>query len=142
MPPLRSLLITFAFAALVVTTGCKPAEHRSRVSGSVKLDGEPLAQGAIKFVPMPGVTGVVTGTDIKDGQYELPANIGTSPGQHRVEITAVRKTGQMVQNPLGKIGDMIEMETSAVAPRFNSASELTVTISPGDNVHDFDVESK
>jgi hypothetical protein len=139
---LRSLQLALVLAALVLSAGCQPAEHRSRVTGTVKLDGEPLAQGAIKFVPMPGVAGVVTGTDIKDGQYELPANIGTSPGQHRVEITAVRKTGKMVQNPLGKIGDMIEMETSAVAPRFNSASELTVTISPGDNVHDFDVESK
>ena len=127
----------------LVALGCgKPGTGGAAVSGTVNLDGKPLVQGAIKFAPVGDAAGIVTGTEIKDGRYELPANQGPAVGKNRVEITAVRKTGEKVQDPLGPKGTMIEMEESAVAPRFNSASELTVEITAGENTHNFDVSSK
>lgn len=139
---LRRVLVSSLLLLLLGAPGCGDGVPRATVSGEVLLDGQPLSQGAIKFVPMEGTTGVVTGTEIKDGRYELPQAAGAAPGWNRVEITAVKKTGEMVQDPLGPIGSKIEMETSAIAPRFNSGSELKVEIQPGDNTHDFKVESK
>ncbi len=67
---------------------------------------------------------------------------GPAIGWNRVEIQAVRKTGKMVQNPLGPKGQMVEMEAGAVAPRFNGSSTLKFEVKPGDNKADFDVQSK
>src|SRR5436305_1981056 len=82
-----SLAVLVAFAS----TGCGSHGNRAAVSGEVQLDGKPLMQGAIKFSPLPGVAGEVTGTQIKDGRYHVPQAIGPSPGWHSVEVTAMRK---------------------------------------------------
>ena len=127
------------FVLVVVASGCTNDSSRGTVTGSVTLDGEPLAQGAIKFVPLGKTPGVVTGTEIKDGRYLLPAEIGAAVGKNRVEITAVRKTGKMAQNPLGPPGSQLEMETSAIAERFNVASTLELDVKAGQNQADFAV---
>ena len=100
---------------LLLAIGCSDAGNRAAVSGKVLLDGKPLAKGAIKFSPMDNTPGAVTGTEIIDGQYSLSGQNGVAPGWNSVEITAVRKTGQMAPNPYRPPGSQLEMEASAVA---------------------------
>ncbi len=127
---------------LFTLTGCGDGIPRASVEGTVKLDGSPLAQGSIKFEPMAGTTGVVTGAEIKDGKYTLPASAGAAPGWNRVEITAMKKSGKMEQAPFAPEGTTIEELVSAVAPRFNVDSELKFEVKAGVNTANFDVKSE
>jgi len=131
--------------ALLGLCGCGGADksgHRAAVKGTVTLDGKPLARGAIKFSPLEGTSGVVTGTPIEDGHFDLPEEIGAAVGWNRVEITAMKKTGKMVPDPFSP-GTKVEMETSAVAARFNTDSTLKLEVKPGVNTPPaFAVESK
>ncbi len=123
-------------------SGCGPSGNHASIHGNVKLDGEPLASGSIRFVPAQGTPGGVTGGDIKDGRYEIGAAKGPAIGTNRVEIHAMRATGKRMSNPMLPPGQTAEVFESAVAPRFNAQSTLEAVVKPGDNSADFEVESK
>ncbi len=128
--------------ALLLLGGCGRHGNHAAVDGQVTLDGEPLAQGSILFVPMEGTQGVPTGADIKAGHYRLPITKGPAVGWNRVEITAVRPSGKMAADPMGLPGQQREMYVSAVAARFNTNSMLKIEVTPGDNTANFDVTAE
>lgn len=138
------LVLCLPFAILLAAiSGCGGGnDNRAIVVGDITLDGKPLEQGAIKFTPLPGTSGAVTGTEIKDGHYQLKPETGAAIGPNRVEITAMRKSGKLVASPLGPPGSTVELEVSAVAPRFNTSSTLKLDVKPGENRADFAVESQ
>lgn len=116
---------------------------RAAVRGEVTLDGQPLEQGSIMFLPAAGTSGQVTGGPILAGRYSIPAEEGVAVGVNRVEITAMKKSGKQVQDPFGPPGKTIEMEVPAVAARFNTASTLKLEVKVGDNAPPpFAVQSK
>jgi hypothetical protein len=132
---LLSAMLLFAF-------GCGGAgSNRGNVKGTVKLDGKPVEQGSILFTPMDGTSGSVAGGEIINGQYQLASKSGPAIGWNRVEIRAMRKTGQMVQKAFAPPGEMIPEQVEAVPPKFNSDSELKFEIKPGDNTANFDLTS-
>jgi hypothetical protein len=55
------------------------------VQGRVTLDGKPLSEAAVLFIPLDGDR-KKTGAAIDRGQYRLPTADGLLPGQYRVEI--------------------------------------------------------
>src|ERR1700759_1339838 len=59
------------------------------ISGEVTLDGVPLKEGAISFVPADG-KGLAAGGKIVDGKYTAKS----VPGAKRVEIRAPKVVGQ------------------------------------------------
>jgi len=129
--------------AMLLAAGCgRSSPDRGSVSGEVTLDGKPLEQGGILFVPIEGTKGTVAGGQIVDGKYALSGEDGPAVGTNRVEIRAQKKTGKMEQKPLAPPGVMVERMVEAVPPRFNSASTLKTEIEPGENQADFQVESK
>jgi hypothetical protein len=130
-----------ALLLLVALSGCGSGIARVPIKGKVTLDDQPLAKGSILFVPMEGTTGVASGGDIINGEYQLTKDNGAAAGWNRVEITAMKKSGEKVPNPLGKPGEMVELEVPAIAPRFNSASEMKHEVKPGVD-GDFKVFSK
>ncbi len=74
------ILCTVGTVALV---GCSPS--RTPVHGHVTLDGQPLDEGAILFLPLePGRK--KTGAAIVQGGYDLNAEDGLLPGAYRVEV--------------------------------------------------------
>lgn len=63
--------------------GCGPAPQV--ISGHVTLDGEPLSEAAIQFIPQtPGVR--KTSCEVQNGQYQLPLENGLVPGKYRVDV--------------------------------------------------------
>jgi hypothetical protein len=147
---LGSLAVQTSIACLAVSivcvsvvllgSGCgRTSRGNSTVSGQVKLDGKPVEQGSILFLPMQGAKGREASGPIERGVYKLSA---VAVGQNRVEIRTMRKTGQKVPMPYAKHGETVDEEVPAVAERFNSASTLTFEVKPGDNVADFEVLSK
>ncbi|MCC7085696.1 MAG: hypothetical protein IT427_11900 [Pirellulales bacterium] len=55
------------------------------VTGSVQLDGRPVNEAIIVFVPLQAQA-KKTGGVIADGKYQLSSDIGLLPGTYRVEI--------------------------------------------------------
>jgi hypothetical protein len=136
-------LLPTALALAVLAAGCGPA-GRGTLSGSVTLDGQPLALGAISLEPLPAAAGEATGGLVRDGRYELTGKAAPRVGRYRVAITASpTATGRTVPDPTRPPGSLApELIGGTVAARFNTETTLSVEIDPGPNTADFAVESK
>jgi hypothetical protein len=117
--------------ALAAAPGCgRPKQPPlGAVEGTVTLDGRPLAAAAVFFTPDgPGRTSI--GVTDADGRYAvtyLRDIQGADLGRHRVRITtATEDNGGRERLP----------------QRYHAKSELTATVEPGANRHDFALTSK
>lgn len=76
----HALLATFA----AICTGCG-APTRHAVEGTVTLDGQPLNEARILFIPQkPGLK--KTGSVLRDGRYRLLADVGLVAGIYQVQV--------------------------------------------------------
>jgi len=137
---IRAVQVSLLLLLLVAVAGCgTPDESRAAVSGTIKLDGEPIKQGTISFIPEE--KGPTAGTVIRDGQYSIPQKVGAFVGKNKVEVRSVQETGRKVKNPYGD-NEIVEA-LEAVPHRYNLRTELTANIEKGkDNVADFNLESE
>lgn len=68
--------------------GCSdPYAQFNDVKGTVTLEGKPLDQGDIQFLPLEN-QGTQSGASIKNGAYEMPKQNGLKPGKYLVQITS------------------------------------------------------
>ncbi len=102
-------------------TSCGGAPGAVGVSGLVTLDGQPLPDGQIAFLPEAG-GGLGGSGPIKDGRY----SVRVEPGRNKVQITA----NKMVPLPTGKTGMMGAKEEvrQYVPDRYNAQSKLTADV--------------
>src|SRR5438105_1822233 len=107
------------------------------VTGLVRLDGQPMPTGRIKFVPLPGTPGPDAGTTIEEWKYRIEK--GLTAGEYRVEIQGTRKTTRRVHPPFP--GDLVPDEVPLVAADYNDKSKLTSRVNAGANILDFEVEA-
>ena len=76
-------LATLCLLLSAVATGCGKAPQS--ISGRVTLDGEPLSEAAIQFIPKsPGLR--KTSCEVQNGGYQLPVENGLAPGEYRVDL--------------------------------------------------------
>ncbi|HEY2415185.1 MAG TPA: hypothetical protein VGI40_23275 [Pirellulaceae bacterium] len=86
-------------AALVVA-GCNhapPVEKRAKVEGKVAVNGQPVANGFIRFMSLEP-NGTNAAAVIKDGHYSLAENEGPTKGKYRVEFNVPSATKKRVPN--------------------------------------------
>jgi hypothetical protein len=127
---LRVCLLIFA-TLLIACSGCGPTGPKLfPVSGTVLLDGQPLAEGTIYFKTLE--TGAIDTLPIKDGKFSGQA----IEGDRRVEVVAYR-----LIPVAGQMGG--EVQESLIASRFNSESTLKAVVSPtAANEYKFEVNGK
>lgn len=115
-------------AMLPLATGCNQGIPRAEVHGKVTLDGKPIPNGDIRFVP---TSGPVWSARIIDGNYATAGTKGVPVGKLRVEIQAFR-TPTIASSPAAADtnNDAIPMEQYLPA-KFNLESKLEMTIEPG-----------
>jgi hypothetical protein len=131
---LHGAVAALGLAALASVAGCAPAG--ATISGTVTLDGAPLEDANISFVPQASGQKQASWATITGGKYAIPASAGLGTGVFRVEIRASRATGE-------KANDPTLISTKEVVPaRYNSRSELVADLKPGQNVANFDLKSK
>jgi len=122
---------------LAFLAGCGSRTAAS-VHGKVTLDGAPLDEATISFVPTVGGQRQSAWTTIKNGEYAIAEKDGLGTGPFRVEIRALRPTGEK-PNP----NEPTMVPSKEIIPaKYNSNSELKAEIKPGENAADFAIKSK
>jgi len=125
-------------ALSLFVTGCGPSGPEiAYVTGRVTMDGKPLANATVVFIPENGrPAGARTDAD---GKYVLnftEDRRGAIPGKNSIRITTQREGSQ------DKDGKTIPGSKETIPNRYNTASELSFTVEPKKkNVANFDLQS-
>jgi hypothetical protein len=114
---------------LGLLAGCGGGVHSSPVSGTVTLDGQPLANALVSFQPIskelnagPGSSGQTNDR----GEYTLKLTSGGSGAVEGLHKVMIRSGDPKVHIPAW----------------YNLKSELKFEVKPGDNRADFALETK
>lgn len=126
-----------AVIALIGLVGCGSGSGVAPVSGTVTLDGQPLANALVSFYPQDEGKRFSTGTTDAAGHYELVYTNdqhGAAVGKHTVKITTATVQGE---------GGPAKPPKEKLPAKYNDKSELTVDVASGSNSNtDFDLQSK
>jgi hypothetical protein len=115
--------------------GCGP-DNVGRVSGTVKLDGQPLEGAYVEFQPIAGNAPSGGMTDAM-GQYTLRYTReieGAEIGEHAVRITTASGGDPDAEPPKPPVPER-------VPPKYNAQTELKATVEKGSNTLDFELQS-
>ncbi len=126
----RFCLISISLLASLLF-GCGDGTHQ--VTGKIMLDGKPLPEGRIAFVPAAG--GIGGAAEIKEGVYSLKA----PSGDYSVQISA-EKTGALPPGQAGMFG-ATEGTYQYLPVKYNAQTELKATL-PATGALDFDLKSE
>ena len=122
-------------AGLLLFSGCW--NSAPSVDGTVLLDGDPLPEGRIRFVPVEGTPGPDAGAVIDEGKYRVTK--GLTAGKYRIEILGPKEsTRRKEQDPITP-NELIPAAIESVPPEFNVKSQLIRTVEAGSNTLDFDL---
>jgi hypothetical protein len=111
----------------IVIVGCDSGPPKAQVKGKVTLDGVPLKDGIIEFFPIDG-KGQTAGVGILNGEFSTTA----SPGEMKVTISAVEVIGKHKAYDTPD-SPMIDETRNLIPKRYNTESELKVTLKAGPN---------
>jgi hypothetical protein len=136
-----SRITAFGLAALVtlqlITSGCSGGAgtpELAPVEGRVTMDGEPLPNVCVHFIPENGRESV--GTTDKDGKYQasyLPKVMGVRLGKQKV----------MIEVFFDDDTDREAIKARRKIPaKYNAQTTLTAEIKRGKNVCDFQLTSE
>lgn len=121
--------------ATCLLSGCGP-DNVAQVSGTVKMDGQPLSGAYIIFNPVAG-GGQSGALSDESGTYTLQytrEHPGAEIGEHMVRITTGSKGNPDSDPPQPKVAEKLPA-------KYHSKSELKATVKGGSNDIDFDLES-
>ena len=135
----RTLILGCAMLFLaVLAAGCSASGDNMEIKGTVKLEGQPLDQGSIRFVSSDGRT--VSGGEIKNGAYELPKKNGLLPGKYLVQITSGDGKTPASDEEIAAPGGTNIVSVDRIPPEWNINSKKEVEVTKGGkNTFDFDI---
>ncbi|TWT31597.1 carboxypeptidase-like regulatory domain-containing protein [Blastopirellula retiformator] len=110
------------------------------VTGTVTLDGQPLANAQVSFVPFEAGSSGAGFTD-QDGVYRLyyaARRPGAKMGENKVFITKEKP----LTSKRGEFSRMSESDLELLPARYNRRTELTANVTDQTNVIDFELKSK
>lgn len=143
----------YRWSCLVIVlacTGCPARVERdwqtAAVSGAVTVDGKPLENGTVRFVPTGATLGPKTTLKIHQGKFMADAEHGPSTGKHRVEIEYANDS-QFAHDDekalAGLKGKRSKPGTHPFLPAvYNTHSRLTATIQDNMQPLTFPLRSK
>jgi hypothetical protein len=121
----RSLLAVAL--ALLPLTGCEKTKGRKAVSGTVTFKGAPLDTGTASFLSADGIQ--VGGAMIKDGKFQMPAEMGLEPGTYKVSISSPKGVGERTPEQIAANASAPAKEQ--IAPEYNVKTKLTIEVTAG-----------
>jgi hypothetical protein len=136
--PRKPFLSTFLLAT--VLCACAGCAGRTRVEGSVTLDGKPVDGGLICFFQGTGPGSDKGNAAIQGGRYVVEGDraVNLTPGSYTVQIFWQQKLGG--SNPAN--ADTSPAVKQLIPPQYNTKSALKAEVKSGTNKLDFDLKSK
>lgn len=145
---LRAATIAFLLSVL---TGCgHSGPERAVVKGEVRYQEAPVPFGKILFVPDENTLAPTSGGFIVDGQYEVSAKGGVPVGTHKVEIRGYQHKNALsggihlddASAPGPGDPEYVRSDKQFLPPKYNTKTELTITIEPNESlkIQDFLLE--
>jgi hypothetical protein len=137
---MRSVFQPFAILLpllLLTGVGCSGGKATSgTVNGRVTLDGQPLKQGVVRFIPLDGKSPTASAV-IADGQFSTSVPLG----EMRVEFSASKVVGKhkaydAPDSPV--VDDVVEL----IPARYNTNSQQRITVKQGSQEESFALTSK
>ncbi len=120
-------------AALLL--GCSTDSKHGSVTGTVTLDGQPLASGLIRFVPADGRTASADAT-IETGKFSVVVPVGEKTiWISAPKVVGKRKTYNTPDSPT------IDVVQELLPARYNSQTTLKCTVTPGFQQSTFELTS-
>jgi hypothetical protein len=120
---IQQFALVAAFAMMFA--GCSYGPPMGDVHGKVTVNGQPLTEGSIRFIPVDGET-QSTGGIITNGEFQVEVPVA----KQRVEIMA--HVIDKEKTPPNPTDDQIVMK-ALVPKRYNFESELTLDVVEGLN---------
>jgi hypothetical protein len=129
--------VPLLLAAVAATlSGCGPSDGRLPISGDVKFQGVPLANGTIQFVAVDGSS--MTGGDVVEGEFAIPAERSVKPGTYVVRISSVKEGAVPAEEAPGNSLDARNLEL--IPAEWNVGSEeKREIVADGDNRFTFEI---
>ena len=128
----------------VILAGCS-SDKRVPISGTITMNGEPLALAAVEFIPEDQtILNTRTGANTKeDGSFSIPKSRGLEPGVYVVTIYAAidydrttRERATVETSPTQIVSKVL------TPPEYSEKSTLRFTVNAkGQNVYTCDVKS-
>lgn len=127
----KTTIVVFSSLVMIVSFGCGNSEsERVPVSGTITLDGKPLASGAISFLPVG--RGTSAGTTIFNGEFSITRASGPSPGRYRVEIDSYETTGEKIPDS-DLVGRTTQRTRQVIPAKYNRESTWIVDVKSDGN---------
>ncbi|MBN9122972.1 MAG: hypothetical protein J0I06_28180 [Planctomycetes bacterium] len=134
---LRIAILLAGCTAAGALAGCSGGgPDPATVSGAVKVNGAPVANGTIAFAPADGTGAPATG-DIKNGRYE----VRTTAGKKVVQVSVPVVSGKHKAH-VGPDAPWVEVTSESLPDKYHSKSELTFEVKAGSNTKDWDLTVK
>jgi hypothetical protein len=132
----RRWLVAAAVLCSAGLAGCARDAPTGTVTGEVTLDGQPLKEGVIRFVPVDGKTPTADAA-ITAGRFTATVPVGAK----RLEVTAPKVVGKlkMYDTPDSPVVDQV---VELLPARYNVRSELTMIVQKGPQEKRFELKSK
>ena len=131
----RGQLVWMSAFLMLFLVGCSggPSDmpEVGQVTGTVKLDGSPLAGAVVSFYPTEGGR-TANGVTKDDGTYEVIYNSSTKGAKIGKNQVSVSKLSG------GEEGGGDE----TIPAKYNQKTELNFEVKAGDNTYDIDLTSK
>ena len=136
-------VVVLLVCGIILCDGCSSGPddvpETGTVTGTVTLDGTPLAEALVIFQPESGRTSA--GTTDSTGKYELDYTStlkGAKLGKHTVSITTFKAPeGNLETKEAQK-----EVPKEKVPAQYNKDTTLTAEVKAGENTIDLDLQSK
>ncbi len=126
MPPFRSALLCVLFVALGLGCSRDPL-GRHALSGTVSVDGLPLAKGNISFQPTEGQR-TSGGAMVLGGKFSVPRESGLVLGKYRVSINASAPGTGGTPDENSLPGDPAPPPKELIPKEWNMASEHFIEV--------------
>jgi hypothetical protein len=132
----RSLAL---LAPCLLLAGCSGDAQTGTVSGMVKVDGQPLAEGTISFNPVDG-NSPTSGGNIINGSYSV-SNVPAVA--QKVIISAPKVTGSRPAYPNDPNSPQIKTTAETLPKKYSDPlqTELTLDVKAGNNAQDYSLST-
>ncbi len=131
--PHRACVLLITCTTLLL--GCSTDSKHGTLTGTVTLDGQPLASGLIRFVPADGRTASADAT-IETGKFTVVVPVGEKTVWISApKVVGKRKTYNSPDSPT------IDVVQELLPARYNSQSTLKCTVGPGSQQPTFELTS-